>query len=160
AVFLESAVWPEHFVPALAVGFAMPPDASLSFLKTSTDRAHLFFDNDVYGLNHFIPCRVKDKVIAYIGLGRTKSGDYLTSEDLELLEAVSDYVGIALENARLYKSLEQRATEYHDLKDFNENIIESINVGVLVEDVEGHIVGWNKALEHLTGFSRAETLGK
>ena len=93
-------------------------------------------------------------------LGRLEKGDYLTSEDLELLEAMSDYVGIALENARLYKSLEQKAAEYHDLKDFSENIIESINVGVVVEDVEGRIVGWNKALENMTGRSRSETLGK
>ena len=73
---------------------------------------------------------------------------------------MSDYVGIALENARLYKSLEQRASEYHDLKDFSENIIESINVGVVVEDVQGRIAGWNKALENMTGLSRSETLGK
>src|SRR5262249_2946973 len=76
-VFLESPSWPEHFVSVHAVGFALPPDADLSFLKTWTDRPHLFFDNDVCGLNHFIPCRVKDRAIAYIGLGRTKKGDYL-----------------------------------------------------------------------------------
>jgi two-component system NtrC family sensor kinase len=73
---------------------------------------------------------------------------------------VSDYVGIALENARLYRSLEQKATEYQSLKDFSENIIESINVGVVVEDVDGGIVGWNRALETLTGRSRWETLGR
>jgi len=44
-------------------------------------------------------------------------------------------------DALLYKSLEQKAAEYHNLKDFSENIIESINVGVLVESVEGRVVG-------------------
>ena len=73
---------------------------------------------------------------------------------------MSDYIGIALENARLYRSLEQKASEYQSLKDFSENIIESINVGVVVEDVEGRIVGWNRALEKLTGRSRDETLGR
>jgi PAS domain S-box-containing protein len=160
AVFLESPSRPERFTPALAVGCEIPQEADLSFLKISTDRPYFFFENEVHGLNYFIPCRVKDRVIAYIGLGRTKSGDYVTSEDLDLLQATSDYVGIALENARLYKSIEDRAAEYQDLKDFNENIIESINVGVLVEDVDGRIVGWNKALEDLTGRSRAETLGR
>jgi hypothetical protein len=63
----------------------------------------------VHDLNYFIPCRAKDRVIAYIALGRTQNGDYLTSEDLELLETVSDYVGIALENARLYQSVQQKA---------------------------------------------------
>jgi PAS domain S-box-containing protein len=114
----------------------------------------------LYDLNYFIPCRVKDHVIAYIGLGRTQNGDYLTSEDLELLETVSDYVGIALENARLYRSLEHKAVEYESLKDFSENIIESISVGVVVEGVEGRIVGWNRVLETLTGRGRFETLGR
>jgi len=159
AVFLEDPPQTARFVPVLTSGVEIPPDANLAFLPGSTGWPFLFFESDRFGLNHFIPCHVKDRVIAYIGLSRTKKGDYLTSEDLELLEAVSDYVGIALENARLYKSLEQKAAEYHDLKDFSENIIESISVGVVVEDFEGRIVGWNRALENLTGRPAAETLG-
>ena len=160
AVFLENPSESGRFVPAFTSGVMLPANAALSFLTASSDRPYLLFEDGVFGLNYFIPCRVKDRVIAYIGLGRTKSGDYLTSEDLELLATLSDYVGIALENARLYKSLEERAAEYHDLKDFSENIIESINVGVLAEDIDGRIVGWNKALENLTGLNRAEMLGR
>src|SRR5262249_36444951 len=110
-------------------------------------------------LNYFIPCRVKDRVIAYIGLGRTQNGDYLTSEDLELLETVSGYIGIGLENARLYRSLEQKASEYESLKDYSYNIIESLGFGLVFEDFDGRIVGWNRSLELLTGRSRMETLG-
>ena len=92
-------------------------------------------------------------------MGRTEEGAYLTSEDLDLLEGVSDYVGIAVENATLYRSLEDKATEYETLKDFNENIIESISVGVMVE-VGDRILGWNRALEQLTGRPRMEMIGK
>ena len=160
AVFLESVGTPERFLPALVRGVEMPADPDLPFLKAWTDQPYIFFQDAVLGFNYFIPCRVKNRVIAYIAFGQTQKGDYLNSEDLELLEAMSDYVGIALENSRLYKSLEQRASEYHDLKDFNENIIESISVGVLVEDVSGRLAGWNKALEDMTGLSRSATLGK
>ena len=160
ALFLEDPQRADSFNPAFLSGFTIPPDANLTFLKGWTDRPYLFFNDAIFGLNYFIPCRVKDRVIAYIGLGQTQKGDFLTSEDLELLESMGDYIGIALENALLYKSLEQKAAEYHDLKDFSENIIESINVGVVVEDVDGRIVGWNYALENLTGHSRSETLGK
>ena len=160
AIFFENPADPSRFIPARATGLTIPESANLSFLTSSTDRAYIFFEADIYDLNYFIPCRVKDRVIAYIGLGRTRNGDYLTSEDLELLETVSDYVGIALENARLYRSLEHKASEYQSLKDFSENIVESINVGVMVEDVDGRIVGWNKALESLTGRNRTDTLGR
>jgi len=160
AIFLEHPLDPSKFLPARVSGLAIPPDADFSFLKAWTDRPYFFFEVDIHDLNYFVPCRVKERVIAYIGLGRTDNGDYLTSEDLELLETVSDYAGIALENARLYRSLEQKASEYQSLKDFSENIIESISVGVVVEDVEGRIVGWNRALELLTGRGRQDMLGR
>ena len=159
AIFIEDPFNPSRFLPAKTSGLTIPDGADFSFLTPAPGRPYIFFEADLYDLNYFIPCRVKDRVIAYVGLGRTQNGDYLTSEDLELLETVSDYIGIALENARLYRSLEQKASEYESLMDFSENIIESINVGVVVEDVEGRIVGWNRALESLTGRSRLETLG-
>ncbi|OLD17345.1 MAG: hypothetical protein AUI91_12665 [Acidobacteria bacterium 13_1_40CM_3_56_11] len=159
AIFIEDPFDPSRFLPAKTSGLTIPDGADFSFLTPAPGRPYIFFEADLYDLNYFIPCRVKDRVIAYVGLGRTQNGDYLTSEDLELLETVSDYIGIALENARLYRSLEQKASEYESLMDFSENIIESINVGVVVEDVEGRIVGWNRALESLTGRSRLETLG-
>src|SRR5688572_2922490 len=160
AVFVESAGAPERFLPAFVRGLELPADPDLPFLTTWTEEPYLFFKEGVLGFNYFIPCRVKNRVIAYIAFGQTQKGDYLNSEDLELLEAMSDYVGIALENSRLYRSLEQRASEYHDLKDFSENIIESINVGVVVEDVNGRMAGWNKALENMTGLTRESALGK
>ncbi|HYR89003.1 MAG TPA: ATP-binding protein [Terriglobia bacterium] len=160
AIFLEDPGDPSRFVPVRVTGLTIPEHADFSFLKSATDRPYIFCETDLHDLNYFIPCRAKDRVTGYIGLGRTQNGDYLTSEDLDLLETVSDYVGIALENARLYRSLEQKATDYQSLKDFSENIIESINVGVLVEDVDGRIVGWNKALESLTGKRRSETRGR
>src|SRR5437762_7234247 len=160
AIFIEDPFNPSRFLPAKTSGLTIPDGADFSFLTPAPGRPHIFFEADLYDLNYFIPCRVKDRVIAYLGLGRTQNGDYLTSEDLELLETVSDYVGIALENARLYRSLEHKASEYQSLKDFSENIIESIDVGVVVEDVEGRIVGWNRALESLTGRNRTDTLGR
>ncbi len=160
AVLLEDPFQPGRFVPQRVIGTTIPAAADFSFLTSTPGRPYIFFENDFCELNYFIPCRVKDRIIAYIALGRTQNGDYLTSEDLELVQTVSDYIGIALENARLYRSLEQKASEYQSLKDFSENIIESINVGVMVEDVDGCIVGWNKALEALTRRSRSETFGK
>ena len=159
AVLLENPEEPEQFVLARAHGLEIAVGTAYPFLKKDMDQPYIFFEDDENGLNYFIPCRAKDRVIAYLGMGRTQNGDYLTSEDIDLLEGVSDYVGIAVENAKLYESLEDKATQYEILKDFNENIIESISVGVMVEIGE-RIVGWNRALEHLTGKNQAEMIGK
>ena len=81
-------------------------------------------------LNYFIACRFRERTVAVLGLGKTVDGDYLSSDDLELLSTIAGYVAIAIENARLYQSLEQKAMQIERLKDFSENIVESLNIGV------------------------------
>jgi two-component system NtrC family sensor kinase len=109
-------------------------------------------------LNYYLPCRLQERTIAVIGLGRTTDADFLSSEDVELLESLASYIGIALQNARLYASLEQKASEYERLKEFNENIVESINVGILAVDLEERIESWNAQMEVLYALPRAEAL--
>src|SRR4030095_3679451 len=105
-----------------------------------------------------ILCCEKHKPIAVLGLGKTSEGDFLSSEDIELLETLAGYLGIAIQNARLYASLEQKVIEYERLKDFNENIVESINVGVLAVDLEDRIESWNSQMEVMYALPRAQAL--
>ena len=111
-------------------------------------------------LNYYVPCRVKGRAIAYLGLGRTTAGDYLSSEDLSLVLTVSGYFAIALENARLISSLEEQLAENERLKDYNQNIVESLNVGVLALDLEERVESWNTQLELSFGISREQALGR
>ena len=111
-------------------------------------------------LHYYLPFKVKERTLGYLGLGKTREGDYLSSEDIDLLQTIAGYVSIALENARLYESLESRAHDYQALRDFSQNIIESINSGVLACNLEGAIEAWNSALERLYGLSRSEAMGK
>ncbi len=111
-------------------------------------------------LNYYVPCRVKGRAIAYLGLGRTTAGDYLSSEDLSLVLTVSGYFAIALENARLVTSLEEQLAENERLKDYNQNIVESLNVGVLTLDLEERVESWNTQLELTFGISRDQAVGR
>jgi PAS domain S-box-containing protein len=134
---------------------------------------HLFFENthqvprETAGsqesiarldLNYYIPCRAQQKTIAVLGLGKTAQGDFLSSEDVELLETLGGYLGIAIQNGRLYASLQQKVAEYERLKDFNENIVESINVGVMALDMEDRIESWNAQMEVMYAMPRWQTL--
>jgi len=111
-------------------------------------------------LTYYIPCSARGRVIAYLGVSRTTEGDFLSSDDVELLQTLCGYVGIAVENARLYRSLERKAEEYERLKEFSENIVESINVGIVAADFEDRVESWNSQLESLTGISRADAVGR
>jgi hypothetical protein len=111
-------------------------------------------------LTYYIPCTARGRIIAYLGASRTDKGDFLSSDDVELLQTLAGYVGIAIENARLYSSLEQKVNEYERLKEFSENIVESINVGILAADLEDRVESWNTQIERLTGIRRTDAIGR
>jgi hypothetical protein len=79
---------------------------------------------------------------------------------VELLVTLSGYVAIAIENSRLYHSLQRKADEYERLKEFSENIVESISVGILAADLDDRVDSWNSQIESLTGIARADALGR
>ncbi|MEZ5427060.1 MAG: ATP-binding protein [Pyrinomonadaceae bacterium] len=111
-------------------------------------------------LHYFVPCVVRGKMVAVIGLGRAGDGSLLSSEDLEILQTISGYVAVAVENSLLYQEQEQRAEELALLKEFNESIVESVNVGLLAVDEAGIITRCNSTFEEMLNFNREEAVGK
>jgi two-component system NtrC family sensor kinase len=152
--------------------FDHPGAGSHLFLENPQQALHLRAAEQhtvaLLDMNYFLPCRVgvpaarewqvTDRTIAVIGLGRRQAGDFLSSEDMELLESLAGYIGIALQNALLYASLEEKITEYERLKEFNENIVESINVGILAVDPDERIESWNSQMEVMFALPRREAL--
>jgi PAS domain S-box-containing protein len=157
---------------------------ALGFLDFDQSHSHIFLENaqqalhleedeqrtaSFLDLNYYLPCRVAagkeqegaaPRTIAVIGLGRTIGGDFLSSEDVELLESLASYIGIALQNALLYARLQEKIGEFERLKEFNENIVESINVGILAIDLNDRVESWNAQMEAMYALSRAEAIGQ
>jgi PAS domain S-box-containing protein len=119
-----------------------------------------FRELSAYGFFHFLPLKVEDKLIGCFGMGQKVDGSLLNSEDWELLRTISSPVALALENAYLYNQAHLRALELERLKDYNENIIESLTVGVAVQDQGGEIIGWNRVLEDTFSLKKDTVLGK
>ena len=113
-----------------------------------------------HGLHYFVPCVSEEGTIAVMGLGRKGSGEPLSSEDMALLAAVAGQVATALENGRLYGQLRQKAAEFDRLRQFSENIIESLSDGLVVFDLDERVVRWNAGLERLYGLSRVDAVGQ
>ena len=112
------------------------------------------------GCRQFVPCRLRGRTLAWIALGSPKTGGLLTSDDLSLVEAVATSVAIALENARLYASLHSKALQYQRLKDYNENIVESLSVGIMALDARDRVQSWNTQLELAFHISREQATGR
>jgi hypothetical protein len=155
-------------------------DLDLSFLDWKLPESYLFFERTRHQLDavsrswpasvrrtiaeldftYYLPCKVRGRTIAYMGVSRATDGEYLSSVDVELLLTLTGYVAIAIENASLYHSLQRKVEEYERLKEFSENIVESINVGILAADLEDRVESWNSQIEHLSGITREHALGK
>lgn len=96
---------------------------------------------------HLLPLKVEGNLIGCLAMGKKTDDTFLNSEDWELLRTISSPMALALENAYLYDQVHARALELERLKDYSENIIESLTVGVAVTDKNGHIIGWNRVME-------------
>src|SRR5580704_12892689 len=161
AIFLSDDDQPEHF--SLAKSYGISDTSALSFDYTNQAVRETPSARDAIRrleLNYYIPCTVMNRMIAVLGMGKTTEGDFLSSEDVQLLEALAGYIGIAVQNARLYKSLEEKAGQYERLKEFSENIVESISVGVMAVDLEDRIESWNSQMEVMFALPRADALGR
>lgn len=111
-------------------------------------------------LHYFVPCVAGGQMVAVIGLGRATDGSLLSSEDLDILKTVSGYIAVAIENSRLYGQQKQHTEELALLKEFNESIVESVNVGLLAVDEDGRIIRCNSPFEQMMGLDREQAVGR
>jgi two-component system, NtrC family, sensor kinase len=112
------------------------------------------------GTYYFVPCVFQGRAIAVLALGRKETDEPFNSEDLALLTAVAGQVATAIENGRLYRELHQKAEQLGRMREFNENILESLDDGLVVFDADERIVRWNRALEAFYGVKRTDAIGR
>jgi two-component system NtrC family sensor kinase len=112
------------------------------------------------GFFQVLPLKVEDKVVGGLVMGKKHDGSFFSREDWELLATISSSAALALENADFYGRETVRAMEMQRLKDYSENIIESLTVGVSVVDEAGLVIGWNRVLEGQVGIRKEAALGR
>jgi two-component system NtrC family sensor kinase len=113
-----------------------------------------------FRFHHLMPLQAEDKLIGCLAMGKKFDGTLLSSEDWELLLTIASPIALALENAYLYNQAHIRALELERLKDYSENIIESLTVGVAVLDQKGKIIGWNRVMEDIFQIKKGAVMEK
>lgn len=102
--------------------------------------------------------RRKEKDLGFLLLGPKERGKYYNIEDYELLEFISPYITLALENSLLYMNLKKRAEELEALKEFNESIVESLPISLVITDGRGKVLKMNKKAEKSFTTTEVEAL--
>ena len=95
----------------------------------------------------FLPLKTPDKLIGLVAFGPKKDNTYLSVEDWELLFNIAASLSLSVENASLYSELKTQFDEISLLKEFNENIIENISLGIVVLTGLNIIKTWNDIME-------------
>ena len=159
---VDAADWPS-LERASSIGARMVAHHTVMLDEPASARRHpedevAFWRNR--GLHYFVPCVSEEGTIAVLALGGKPSGEPLSSEDVALLAAVAGQVATAIENGRLFTQLQVKAAEVDRIREFNENIVESLNDGLVVLDLDDRVLRWNAALERLYGVTHETAVGQ
>ena len=111
-------------------------------------------------LNYYIPCTRGKRRLPSSGWARRCKATSFPAKTWSCSKRWRDTSGSRSRTARLYASLEQKVSEYERLKDFNENIVESINVGVMAVDLQDRIESWNSQMEVMYAQPRWQVVGR
>jgi two-component system, NtrC family, sensor kinase len=133
---------------------------SLFSMPDGRDLQKKYEDLSGQGFEHLLALKVEGQLVGCLAMGKKTDLTFLTSEDWELLSTIASPVALAVENASLYEQAAVRSAELERLKDYSENIIESLTVGVAVLDRNGRIIGWNRVLEGNFGKKKDAVIGQ
>jgi PAS domain S-box-containing protein len=99
-----------------------------------------------------VPLVTRGRTLGVISFVVAESGRRYGPADLALAEDLARRASSAIENAQLYREVEERAQAAR--------VLETVGDGVFLVDVEGIVRLWNRAAEVITKLTRTEVLGR
>src|SRR6266498_3148583 len=121
--------------------------------ELATDDFHLGLVREL-GLQSYmcVPLVTRGEVIGVISFVSAESGRRYVPEDLALAEELARRAGTAVENAQLYREVEERAQAAR--------VLETVGDGVFLVDGAGIVRLWNRAAEGITGIRGDDIVGR
>ena len=99
-----------------------------------------------------VPLSTHGRILGVISFVAAESGRRYGPDDLALAEELARRAGTAVENAQLYREVEERAQAAR--------VLETVGDGVFLVDDTGIVRLWNRAAESITGSSRERIVGR
>jgi PAS domain S-box-containing protein len=105
-----------------------------------------------------VPLKSKGKVLGTLSVATRRSRPF-SPEEIDLLCAGGNVIGMAVENARLYEQERLLAEQLRTSEKNYRDLFESAEDAIWVENLDGEIIMANEACVQLTGYSREELTG-
>jgi PAS domain S-box-containing protein len=99
------------------------------------------------------PIREEGNTLGYLTVGNRPGTRPIDPRERELLEMLSEYVAIALRNARLYSQID-------DTRRSLEQLIASAGDAIITVTGDDRVGGWNPAAERTFGLAANQALGR
>jgi PAS domain S-box-containing protein len=107
-----------------------------------------------------VPLKVKGELTGVIYADNKVREALFGDRQKSLLSSFADQAAVALENARLFTSVQQTLSEVTELKTLMENVFASIASGVITADVQDIITLCNRAAEEILAVPAEGLLGR
>ncbi|MCP4602209.1 MAG: PAS domain S-box protein [Proteobacteria bacterium] len=137
-------------------GWVAASGESMIVPDTRTDERHFKDVDRKTGLDQrsilSVPLRVKEKVVGVIQVMDVEANCFEPA-DMRLVESLAASAAMSVENARLYQ-------ETDTLRAFNENIVQNMQEGIMIEDTEGTITFVNPRGAEIMECTAGELIGQ
>ncbi|MGB8706395.1 MAG: PAS domain S-box protein [Dehalococcoidia bacterium] len=102
-----------------------------------------------------VPLKSKGKVMGTIGVAMHRHRQF-NQDEVELLAAVGNQIGVAIENASLYEEERKVAEQLRVSEERYRALFQNAHDAIWVHDMDGNIVSANVATARLTGYEVEE----
>ncbi len=107
-----------------------------------------------------VPLKVKGLLTGIIYTDNRIKAGLFTNKELDVLKGFADQAAVALENARLYESVQHALDEVTQLKQLLDNAFSSVTSGVITTDLENNINLCNSAASRIFSIKGRKIIGK
>src|SRR5712691_33380 len=131
----------------------VPEITEEALAELAVDDLHLGFVRELGFQSYMcVPLVARGRTLGVISFVSAESGRRYGPDDLALAEELARRAATAVENAQLYREVEERAQAAR--------VLQTVGDGVFLVDREAIIRLWNEAAEAITGLPRTEVVGR
>jgi len=102
-----------------------------------------------------VPLKSKGRVVGTLCVA-TRSQRQVLQEELDLVTAIGNQIGIAVDNAHLYEQERETAEQLRASEERYRELFENAHDAIWLHDLQGNVIAANKSFVRLTGYSMEE----